>query len=57
MRNHSFDRVANVEFLVQLKGGKTVWLETSNVSEDLRRDYENSWWGSVEREEVPFYVS
>jgi len=25
MRNHSFDRVANVEFLVQLKGGKTVW--------------------------------
>jgi len=46
MRNHSFDRVANVEFLVQLKGGKTVWLETSNVSEDLRRDYENSWWAA-----------
>jgi len=36
--------IASLEFLVRLADEDAVWLHSSDVSEDLRRDYEISWW-------------
>mmetsp|Transcript_2765 Transcript_2765/g.9012 ORF Transcript_2765/g.9012 Transcript_2765/m.9012 type:complete len:262 (-) Transcript_2765:2933-3718(-) len=35
---------ASVEFLAKTESNQKIWLSATNVSEDLRNDYERAWW-------------